>query len=192
MAFADLLDLRTAVLEQVGRTDLADIFTRLVKLAETGLNRRLRMRDQFTETTLTLASGTVALPSDFLEAIAVYDSQSREYIASPVQTAAANACRYAIEGSNLTIYRLSGNVTLQYYAKLPTITDSMTDTNWLLQKYPDVYLYSVSCEALKHVRDVDSVVAAKSLADAAIAEAMADDQRAKYARARVRVRGCTP
>ena len=43
-AFTDFLDLQTAVIEQVARPDIADVMPRLVKLAEAGINRRLRCR----------------------------------------------------------------------------------------------------------------------------------------------------
>lgn len=191
-AFADLLDLRTAAVEQVGRPDIADVFPRLVALAEAGLNRKLRTRDQITSATLTLASGSVALPADFLEMIGVYNSVGQEYVQQPQQAAHMNRSYYAIDGSNLTLYGKSEDVSVQYYAKLPTITDSMTDSNWLLQKYPGVYLYSAAYEAAKWMRDKELASDMAGLLAGEIADLRADDEHARYSRARVRVQGVTP
>ena len=62
MAFDDFLDLRTGVFEQIGRSDIADVFPRLTKLAEARLNRELRCREQITEATLTFSGGVASLP----------------------------------------------------------------------------------------------------------------------------------
>lgn len=190
-AFADLLDLRTAVVEQVGRPDIADVFPRLVALAEAAFNRKLRARDQITTATLTLASGTVALPSDYAEMIGVYDGNGNEYVQQPQQAAHMDRCYYAINGSNLTLYGYSGDVTTQYYATIPALSD-MTDSNWLLQKYPGVYLYGVATEAAKWMRDRELASDMAGLLQGEITDLRADDETARYSRARVRVQGVTP
>ena len=63
-AFADHLDLRTAVVEQVGSADIAEVFPRLLALAETKLNRQLRLRDQITDTPVTVTEGKIWIPPD--------------------------------------------------------------------------------------------------------------------------------
>lgn len=191
-AFADLADLRTAVVEQVGSSDIADVFPRLVLLAEAGLNRKLRLRDQITSATLTLASGSVSLPSDFLEMIGLFASDGSEYAQQTQQAARTIRHYYAIDGSNLTVYGYSGNLAAQYYAKLTTISGSMTASNWLLQKYPGIYLYAASYEAAKWMRDRDLASDMAGLLTGEIADSRADDERAKYSRARVRVQGVSP
>lgn len=191
-AFADLLDLRTAVVEQIGRTDIADIFPQVVKLAEAYLNRNLRMADQVTETTLTFASGVASLPTDYAAMIGLYNASGAEYVQQTHQTAYQDRCYYTVDGSDVKIFGFEGDLTAQYYAKLPTIADSMTDSNWLLQKYPSVYLYAVAFEAAKWKRDREMASDMGGLRDEAISDAMGDDASARYSRARVRVRGVTP
>lgn len=195
MAFTDYLDLRTAVLEQVGDTSIADVFDRLTKLAEARFNREFRLSEQITSTTLTIASGTASLPSDFLEVIGVYDTSGFEYIAQPSQNArVGNAHRhfYTIEGDSLNTVGADGDRTLQYYAKVPTLTTSQTTSNWLLENYPGVYLYGVAFEAAKYKRDVEMAAQMGGLMDGEITDAIADDDRKRFSRARVRVQGTTP
>lgn len=191
--FADFLDLRTAVVEQVGRPDIVDVFPRLTAMAETGFNRRLRTQDMITSYTMTLASGEAQLPTDLLEIIGLYGSDGLELIQQPVQVTQSQARPfYSIAGGYLTVKGYSGDMTLQYYARIPTISDGMTSTNWLLEKHPDVYLYGVGYEASKHIRNVDGAQAAKALLDMALTDAIAEDHQARYSRARVRVGGVTP
>jgi hypothetical protein len=192
-AFADHLDLRTAVLEMVGRTDIVDVFPRLLKLAEAYLNRQLRLRDQIASANLTVATRIAPLPADFLEVIALYDSTQVELIAQPLH-ALEDVCPartfYAIDGAN--IRATDGEVKLDYYARIPTIADAITDSNWLLQKYPSVYLYAVGLEAVKYIRDIEAIPGMKRMVEDELGEAFADDERARYSGARVRVGGVTP
>lgn len=192
-AFADFLDLQTAVVEHVGNPSIADVFPRLVKLAEVTMNRRLRCREQVTTASVVVTGGVGALPSDFQEIIGVYDGAGIEYIAQPLQVLKEAQSRgfYAISGSNI-VTKNDETLTLEYYAKVPTITDSLTDTNWLLQKHPGVYLYAVGAEAAKYLKDVELAQATLALADLEFAAAAAEDAQQRYSRARVRVMGVTP
>lgn len=168
--FADALDLRTAVVETVGNASIADVWPRIVALAELKLNQKLRTRYQLTEAALTLPS---ALPADYLETAGYYQNGKR------VTWSITN---------DLT----AGDYTLSYYASIPTIANSLTATNWLLQRYPDVYLYSVAVEAAKHLRDLDAVGALQALMDRAVMDLFIDDERARYGGAVIRVKGATP
>lgn len=192
-AFADFLDLQTAVVEHVGNPSIADVFPRLVKLAEVTMNRRLRCREQITTASVVVTGGVGALPSDFQEAIGVYDGAGIEYIAQPLQVLKEAQSRgyYAISGSNI-VTKNDETLTLEYYAKVPTITDSLTDTNWLLQKHPGLYLYAVGAEAAKYLKDAELAQATLALADLEFAAAAAEDAQQRYSRARVRVMGVTP
>lgn len=191
--FADLLDLQTAVVEQVARPDIVDVFPRLVKMAEVGFNRKLRTRSQVTTATLTIASGVATLPTDFSEMIGVYDPSGFEYVQQPLQQVRPPWAYdyYAISGNTLLMQGDADRV-IQYYAKVPTIADSMAATNWLLENHPGIYLYGVSLEAAKHLRDVEMAQATKLALDMEYADLRADDEEARYSRARVRVGGPTP
>lgn len=185
-AFTDYLDLRTAVLETVRDTSVADVMDRLTKLAEARFNRELRCREQITETNITVTSGVGALPDDFLELIGAYDGYGREFVQQPLQAVQPTHYSYvSVSGSNLV-----GNdrtYRVQYYAAIPTLTTALTTSNWLLQKYPEVYLYGVSCEAAKWLRDAEAAPVLESYRDRAILDAQADDTRQRYSRARVRL-----
>ena len=192
-AFADFIDLQTAVVEHVRNPSIADVFPRLVKLAEVGFNRRLRCREQISTATVTVSGGAGVLPADMAEIIGVYDAAGVEYIAQPLQAVKVSQGRgyYAISSGNI-VTRNDEDLTIEYYAKVPTITDSLTDSNWLLQKHPGLYLYGVGLEAAKYLRDVETAQATSALLDMEYTAAAAQDDQDRYSRARVRVAGVTP
>lgn len=192
-AFADFIDLQTAVVEHVRNPSIADVFPRLVKLAEVTFNRRLRCREQITTSALTIASGVAALPTDYAALLGVFDASGVELIQQPVQALQVQQTRgyYGLSGSSV-IAKADEVLSLIYYAKVPTITDSLTDTNWLLQKHPGVYLYGVGLEAAKYLRDAETAQATMPFLDMEIDAANGQDAQERYGRVRVRVQGVTP
>lgn len=193
-AFTDALDLRTAVVEHVGNDSITDVWPRLVLMAEAFLNRSLRCREQVTRTTLTLASGSVALPSDFLEVIGVYNGSGAEYVQQPLQEVkpTGSGDYYALSGTTIVKYGATGAYDVEYYAKLSTLSASFTASNWLLQKHPSLYLYAVGLEAAKHTRDLELASITRDLMNAELQAAQIEDERARYSRARVRIPGVNP
>lgn len=171
--FNDYLDLRFAVGEHVGNRSISDVVPRLVQQAESLLNRQLRTRNQITDATLTFVDGVAPLPADFLEILDV-------------------SGRYTVKGPHILIQGFSGDRAIRYYAKLPTLTTSASTSNWLLEQYPDAYLYSVGMEAAKFLRDADLVAATTPLLAQALSSVKVDDDRARWATATVQVQGCTP
>lgn len=194
MAFTDYLDLRTAVIEHVGTADITDVFPRLTLLAEAMMNRKLKTRAQITSATVTFTSGVAALPTDFVEVIGLYNSSGFEYIQQPLAAVKPSYSDgyYATNSTSLLSDRADGTMTLEYYAKIPTLTASPSTTNWLLDRYPSIYLYAVGLEAAKYVRDLELAQVTRSLLKDEMMEAAEDDHASRYSRARVRVQGNTP
>ena len=69
MALTNYSDLKTTVANYLGRSDLTNQIPDFISLAETRLNRVLRVRQmlQTATATTTANDATVGLPSDFLE-----------------------------------------------------------------------------------------------------------------------------
>lgn len=194
-AYADFLDLRTEVVEYIGDPSIVDVFPRLVALAETSLNRILRCREQISSTTLTFSSGSASLPADFLEAIGLYNASGYEYVQQPPQElryTGNSRSWFTVLASTIKITDTDGDRLLEYYAEIPSVGDSMTDSNWLLQKHPSVYMWAVSLEAAKWKKDdaLEQRIAPKLAAE--IAAVNGQDFSERYSRARVRVAGPTP
>jgi hypothetical protein len=195
VAFADYIDLRLAVSEHVGNRAISDVFPRLVKLAETTLNKKLRTRKQMTTATLTFASGVAPLPAGCLEIISLFNLHKEPMRATSladVQFEQSSNTQYAIDGSNVIIYGLTGDREFRYFAALPTLTTSPTTSNWLLADHPHVYLYAVGFEAAKFLRDAELAAMTDQLFSNALDEIKIDDDRARWANGVVRMQAATP
>lgn len=139
----DALDLRTAVFDALGDSAKADTWPRMVTMAERRLNQVLRTNDQITDATVTIASGSGTLPTDFIEMIRVgsVDRPYREvYAANYVST---GVYEYAIQGSTIYATGEDGSLAIKYFAALTTLANDLTATNWLLDSAPEVYLYAI-------------------------------------------------
>lgn len=188
-AFADYLDLKVAVAEHVGNRNLSDVMDRFTLMAEAWLNQKLRAREQMTDATITFVSGVAPLPADLLEIISLFSPQGWALVAGSIADTKwpdSQYRRYAIDGSNVLMYGLDGDREIRYYAALPTLTTSSATTNWLLTKYPHVYLYAVGMEAAKFLRDTNLAQLTSTLLTAALSDMKVDDGRARWSNATVR------
>lgn len=195
VAIANYGELRVALSDFIGHRNVSSVLPRLVQMAESYLNRELRTRFQITTAPLTLASGVVSLPSDFLEMAHVYGTNGYQYRSGPLsdsQRTTSQYSRYSIDASNLNINGYSGNRTVTYFAALPTLTTSNSTTNWLLTRYPDVYLYALAVEAAKHLKDADLLSVSKQLLDDSLRSVKIDDDRARWSNTTVRTQGINP
>lgn len=192
-AFLDLIDLQTAVVEMVQRPDIADVFPRLVKLAEADFNRRLRMAEQIEIKDVTISGGSASLPYGLQSLIGVYNGAGYEYVAQPPQAirTAQSKGYYAIIGDKIHAPQ-DEVLTLQYYAAIPSITDDQRSSSWLLERHPGLYLYAVGAEAAKYTGDGERLAAIMQALAGEYAKADGADGSRRYSRARVRVQGVTP
>lgn len=176
-AFQNIIDLRFAVSDHVGNRSISDVFPRLVALAESDLNVRLRTRWQIQNATLAFEGGEAPLPPDFLEMICV---------------GGLGPGAFQVLGWAVAMPGRRGDVEAQYYARIPSLTSSPTACNWVLSKYPAVYLYGVALEAAKFLKDMDTAASTASLYGDALRQMMVADERERWSLASVRVKGPTP
>lgn len=194
-AFQNIIDLRFAVSDHVSNRNISDVFSRLVEMTEAELNRDLRTRHQITDATLTFDEGVAPLPSDFLEILHVYGPcgyQMRAGSQADYLRPGSEFNQYEIGPYNITIRGFSGEKDIQYFAKIPSLTRDATSCNWLLSRYPGVYLYGVGLWAAKHLRDADLAAATQGLFDAELRALKIDDDRARWSNAVVQPRGLNP
>lgn len=164
MALNNLAGLKAAALawiERSGDLPATTIIDDCVRLCEARINKHptLRVSQMETEATLTLTNGSASLPSDFLAMHRVvadysvpralsYAEPAWFHDAYPIGGTDEEGGFYTIVG---TTVRAQSPTTLGivYYAKVPALSaDSAEDSNWLLVKAPDVYLYGTILELL--------------------------------------------
>ena len=206
MAFTDYTDLLIGTSDYTGRDDVTHLFPRFVKLAESRLNRRLRVGDMEAETQITTdANGEVSLPSDFLEMREVKNSVGRILKSNSLNALTRSYGNrggtpeaYAVVGTEFHV-KPKGAATfdITYYQDIPSLTAN--STNWLLTRAPDVYLAAVSAQVLLWASaqeggadNAQRLDAANALYDETTAQLIIDDERARFGNAAVRLSGHTP
>lgn len=158
MALASYSDLKSSIQSWMyDRSDLATVIGDFISLCEGDINRVLRAREQITTTTLTLDSDSTAdLPDDYLEYRSVVALTTPRVPLDPVSPGYRDdsypyrsaSCPevFTIDGTTLMVLpATTADIELEYFAKVPALSE-VNATNWLLTKFPNIYLYG----SLKH------------------------------------------
>lgn len=204
MALDSYANLKLSVQDWLGdRTDLEPKVDDFLDMAEADFNRVLRTREMEETATLTLdANGEASLPADYLEwrTVTALTSPRRllEYM-TPDYMEETFPTRYSglpsfftVREGTITVQPLtSDSVRLDYYETIPALSDSTT-SNWLLVRYPNLYLYNVLKHASVYMREPAAAQEYAQLVTASLAALVDEDRRAKYARGAMRVSGPTP
>lgn len=135
--------LSSAAEEAAGRA----MITGAITLATAEINRLLRVREMLVEVT----QATATLPSDFLEAETV---KVADVVYSPSrESAQARSGVYMVHDGTLkfTPEETAPDLFLRYYGKLDVL--SGTNTNDVLDTYPEIYLYGLLAHHAQLVRD---------------------------------------
>lgn len=148
---------------------------RMLQLAEFLIYTEVRLRENTTSVDLPVTGNSTTVPSDFLEALAVIDTNRpgpplnyqppAEFYAysripqpaAPFMTAMRPQSRvYTLVGTQLlfSLYTPPTTLTLIYYRKFPPLNASTpTDVNDLLIAVPQLFLYAMLARAGPFVRE---------------------------------------
>lgn len=163
MALTSYSGLKTALQAWVNdRTDVASNVDDFIDLAEANFNQNLRCREMVTETDLSPTAGVFTLPSDYLRWRNVTELASSRRVLSYITKERADelysdrtaglGCDFTVVGSSIRVYpTITNDIELTYYQQIPALDDSNT-TNWLLDRYPNVYLEAAQMEAYRYFK----------------------------------------
>jgi hypothetical protein len=200
MAITTYAQLQTAIESWLDRTDLTSTIPDFITMFEAVANRRLRVRQMETSTTLTPSSGSATLPTDYLqwrrvtwtgdvrnELLYVHPSYLQAlYPDTPSDTPTV----FTIEGSTLKVRPTSTTgLEFDYYQKIPDLATN--STNWLLTAHPDLYLFGSLVEAQMFTVDPEQAAIWKARRDEVFDE-IASLGRKSQGGGAVRVMGPTP
>ena len=148
----DYTALKTAVASWLHRADLESKIPDFITLAEAKFNRALRVEEMVSVHSATAADSAITLPTDYLEAISL-EVAGNAYDFRPASVFFELEGRYYTRrGNQLVLADAGGDVTLHYYAQIPGLSTG-NPSNWLLEKAPDLYLYSALLEAAPYIKD---------------------------------------
>lgn len=189
MALATLSDLKTRVADYLARPidDIANEFASAVEMVESELNTDpdFRVADMEKLVDLAVTSGVANLPSDFIE------------LRNVTNDSGLNCGSYYLSGLSLVFSTSDPNdsgisgVTVLYYASLPPLVND-GDTNWLLTKYPQIYLYGILSELGFWLVDATQITAFGAKYTQSLEKLRSADRNKRWGGASVIISGPTP
>jgi len=185
MAITTYAELVTALDGATGylhRGDLTAKIPDFIKLAESKINRKLRLLLQEAESTLTatIDSRLMAVPTRFGTPIALWlttyepriEMIYRDPASLPVATSSSGSTYYTVDGAYIATENpadVEHTYTLRYWAKFDLQT---TSTNTVLDNYPDIYLYGTLLASVGYTQDTSNLQTWNELFEQGIREAM--------------------
>lgn len=159
MSLATYSDLQTQLGTWLNRSDLTSFIPDFIILCESDFYAELRVAAMEASLSGTIASGVIAVPSDYIE---LKHARLDGSPTTPLQRKTATWIyeNYPIRASNSKpkfIARDAGNfifgaypdsnysVLGTYYKRLTAL--SASSTNWFMTNYPGLYLYGALCQA---------------------------------------------
>jgi hypothetical protein len=162
MSITNYSELQTAIANWLDRDDLTAKIPDFITLAESYLNRDLRLRSMITETTINPSQAVkyVDLPTGYRESIAFADDHGEEILQLHHEDLLEH--QYGSSSGRPTFYSVTNrinfdrvadasyNFTLTYYKALDLQSDL---TNSVLSDYPDMYLYGALLQAEPYLKN---------------------------------------
>lgn len=172
MSISTYANLQTAVENWLARTDQTSRVPEFISMAESEINRRLRIREMESRATATMTAGTrtLALPTssdNFIKMLRLkYTSGSSDVILEslspsqimdeyPSTTNAPPQC-YAILGDDIEFRPIPDSayvVEALYLARLAALSASNVPV--LFTQNPDIYLYGALAHAIPYINEPD-------------------------------------
>ena len=167
MAITTYAELKTSITDFLNRDDLDTVAPTFISLAEADLQRRVRHWRGEKRSTAEIDTQYSAIPADFVEAIRFYitggDTRPLELISQAELldrkfrnlNTSGQPAYYAITAGEIEVYPVPDATytsELYYNARVPALSDSTT-TNWLLEYYPDAYLYGSLVHSAPYLKE---------------------------------------
>jgi hypothetical protein len=193
MAITTYAELKTAIANWLNRDDLTAVIPDFIALAEADMDRKVRHWRMEKRATATIDSRYSSLVGDYLEAIRFhldtderpldlinsYDMQKRRMNGNDVT---GRPQVFAITGGQIEVFPTPDTGytgELYYIARNEGLSDSNT-SNWILQYYPDAYLYGALVQAAPYLADDERTTTWASLYQNAIGGINAESEKAKF------------
>lgn len=183
-------ELKTEIASFVNKTNLTSIIPTFIALAEGQINRKLRHTSMEALATGTISSNPLDLTGltryRKLKAIKITVGGGNQilnylspdlYFARYSDTASGVPEYYTIIGSDLYVLPApdqSYSYSLVYYQAVVSLSDTDT-TNWILTRYPDLYLMASMYQAAIYLKKIDEAGGFKALMETALVDIRRED-----------------
>lgn len=190
MTISTYTELKTAVESWLHRSNLTANVPDFIRLAESRLNRKLRLRAMVSLEPVVSVIGSryIVTPAGFLEPLGLWITSDAKqeplrFIAQeslPYEAGNGEPKYWTLQGLNIAIERPADqvyNLTFRMYKSF--YLSEAAPTNWLLTNYPDIYLYGALLEAAPFMRDKENITMWRELLAAGLDELTLADGRYK-------------
>jgi hypothetical protein len=186
--------LKTEIADFLLRDDLTAVIPTFVSFAHEKLNRDMRTRQMVQRATASLTTEYTALPGDFLQMRDIRLNsnpvRSLEYISSEGQNqerefygnTSGEPRYYTIIGETIQVFPspdTTYTIEMAYYEKIPALVNP-TDTNWLLTKAPDIYLYGSLVHSAPYLKDDERIVIFQTLFRDIFNSLKTEDEKSRF------------
>jgi hypothetical protein len=189
MSFSNFENLVTNVADWLHRDDMTDRIPDFIRMAESRINRLLPSRQAETERTLTgtISSRAIALPSGFKQLLGLWltDFSPRlpliYRIPEKLTVSTTNSLPryYTLDGSYIAFDRPLDQAYTFALRYREAYNLEQTNTNYLLDTYPGLYLYATLVEAAIYLRDDERLAQWKAIYDTELEEAKRSEAQNK-------------
>lgn len=167
MAISTYAELQSSIANFLNRDDLTATIPDFIALAESSISNEVRHWRMETRAETPIDGQFTGIPTDWLATIRFHletdgTTDLRYLSRAEIQTMRANRDDstgiprfYGHSAAQFEVMPTpdgSYSAILNYYAKIPALTDSVT-TNWLLTHYPDVYLYGALIHSAPYLKE---------------------------------------
>jgi hypothetical protein len=194
MALTTYDELKTSIADFLNRDDLTSVIPDFISLAEADMNRGLRHWRQEKRSTAEIDTQYSAMPADFLEVISFHissgDYRSLELVSKAQMQdrryksgdTSGKPAFYAITAGEIEVYPTPDgtyNAELYYYSRITALSDSDT-SNWVLEYFPDAYLYGALVHSSPYLKEDARTQVWASLYANAISAINAESEKSKF------------
>ena len=191
----DYTQLQTNIADFLNREDLSEQIPMFIELAEARISRDLRERNMQVRAEAMVYSEYMRMPCDWVETIRVIADDRILRLADQF-----NIERVKLTGP-VAFYRHvedkfqflpapsnkeGSRVVVEYLAEVSKLTDE-APTNWLLDKYPDIYLYGALLAATSYLQDDQRIPLWTQAYGEAVRSANMASDRAEYSGSALRL-----
>jgi tetrahydromethanopterin S-methyltransferase subunit F len=195
-------ELKDQIINFVNKPDIDQTVDTFIDLTEAEMSRRLRHWRMERRSTAILSSQYVPLPSDFIEPVRLSITSGDTYVLEAESQAqlidrraeAGNTTGlpryYAIIDGTIEVFPTpDSDYTLEmvYVSKIQALTSSNT-TNWVLDYFPDAYLYGSLMHTAPFLEEDQRLTVWSSLFEKVVESINQENANAKFGGAGLRVK----
>ena len=201
MALSTYSELQASIADWLNRTDLTTAIVDFITLAEAQFNRTIRVSqmEQRATTNTVAGDGYLSLPEDYLMMRNIQLNSNPVRSLDYLTPEEIDKFYDSSESSKPAAYTIVGNefqlaptpdatyeVEISYYQKIAALSDTNT-SNWLLESYPDMYLYGALIQAEPYLKNDQRIVLWKSALQLAQDELIKADRKHRWSGSSMRI-----